>query len=191
LLTVSGFSINVFAQNLEVKIVASVNNDVVTSFDVKNTHEVLLLLVPEMNKIDIQQQRIVAVQHLVGNILKKEYIKRASLEISQEDIKTQAIKFKEDLKSKKIKDIKSFMDRYHSFVEEEVFWNAVVFKYIMPNIQVSDVAIERFTAQNPKVTKEEAKSFITQQQVESQTKQIIDSIKQTSVVEIDEEYFMQ
>lgn len=190
LLTISSFAFKVFAKSVEVKIIATINSEVITTFDVKNAEQALRLLFPEMNKLDKKQQKISAMQHLVNNVLKREYVKRANLEISQEDVKLQTVKFQQTLQKSHVGSIKDFLQKHKSFIEDEIFWSAVVEKYIAPNVQSSNEVVAKIVNQNPKITQKEAEDIIIQQQVEYQTKQIINSIRQVSVVEINEEYFM-
>lgn len=187
LLTVSVLflqSFNCFAEKHEVKIIATVNQTPITNVDVQKRQEILQAFIPEFGKFAPEQKLMYAVQNLIQDELKKDYIKRMGIKITDADLKTKTTEFVAILKKAKIGDINSFMQKHQDFAETEISWSVVVANQIKPSITVSNKMVEEIQKENQQMTKDQITESITMQQVEIQTNQILESLRKISVIEI-------
>ena len=83
-----------------------------------------------------------------------------------------------------VKNTDAFVKKYPNFVYDETLWQGVVEKSIKPSINITEEIIDAVHAQKPDVSKEQLRTMLMQQQVQSQTAQLLESVKNISVIEI-------
>lgn len=181
LLTASLICIKTFAN--EVIIVAKVNKTVITNVDVSRRMNALSYFVPSFSEYTDEQRHIIGIQSLVDQEMKNDYIKRLNIPISDKEIDESKAKIIENLKTGKIKDSANFISENEDFLTDEARWNIVVEKNIIPSIQINEETINAIQEKESQLSKEQIKEILIQQQVQSQTAQIIESLKSVSVIE--------
>lgn len=172
------------SQSTEIFIVATVNQTPITNIDLYNRGEILKIFMPEFEKLSQEQQITFSMQNLIQELLKKDYIKRMNIKISDAEVKQETQKFIEILKQFKVEDFNNFVKKNQDFVRSEIIWNIVVEKQIKPNISINEETILAIQKEQPKMTKNQIIEAITMQQIEMQTNQILESLKKISVIDI-------
>jgi hypothetical protein len=168
----------------EISIIATVNQTPITTFDVKERVEILQELLPDFKKYRNEEQQMLALQNVVQDALKQEYIKRVNFTITKAEERIYHITFVEMLQSMGVENTDAFIKKYPNFVHDETLWQGVVEKTIKPSINIIDEIIDAVHAQKPDVSKEQLRIILMQQQVQSQTAQLLESVKNISVIEI-------
>jgi hypothetical protein len=168
----------------EVYIVAKVNQMPITNVDLNERIEMLHVVMPNFTQNKPEQQQMVALQNLVQDALKQEYIKRVDFELSDEEKKLYKESVLEMLKSVKVNNPEDFMSHHSDFFASEILWQGVVEKTIKPKINISDATLENIHEKHPNIPKEKLSEMIIAQQVEAQTMQILESLRKVSVIEI-------
>ncbi len=179
LLTVSFVS---FAE--EISIVATVNQTPITTFDIKERIEILQKLLPDFKKYSNEEKQMFALQNLVQDALKQEYIKRVNFTITKAEEGVYCDAFVEMLQKMGVKNTDAFIKKHQNFVHDETLWQGVVEKMMKPSINITDAIIDAVHAQKPDVPKEQIRTMLMEQQVQSQTAQLLESVKNISVIEI-------
>lgn len=175
-----------FAKAEEVYIVAKVNQTPITNVDLNERIEMLRVVMPNFTQYKPEQQQMVALQNLVQDALKQEYIKRVDFELSNEEKKLYRESALEMLKSIKVNNPQDFMRHHSDFFASEILWQGVVEKTIKPKINISDATLASIHEKQPNIPKEKLREMIIAQQVETQTMQILESLRKVSVIEINQ-----
>lgn len=168
----------------EIHIVAKVGQEPITNIDLQTRIETLQSFIPNFQQYKREKQHMFALQSLIQGILKKSYIQRVNFIITAQEKAQYTQYLLQTLASMKIKNINSFVKKYPDFIETEILWQAFTEKTIRPTINVTDSMLETIHAQQKKHTKEQVKDLIIQQQVESQTMQILESLRKISFIEV-------
>jgi hypothetical protein len=170
----------------DVYIVAKVNRTPITNVDLHERIKMLRVIMPSFTQYQPEQQQMVALQNLIQDSLKQEYIKRVDFKLSNEEKKLYTESAIAMLKSIKVNKPQEFMKNYPDFFASEILWQGVVEKTIKPTINISDATIEGIHAKQPSLTKEKLREMIIAQQVETQTMQILESLRKVSVIEVNQ-----
>lgn len=153
----------------DIYIVASVNQTPITNVDIQNSIDLLRIFSPDFKKYSNEQQQSLALRNEIQILLKEEYIKRTNFSLSREEKKQYASEIIEKLKNN-VENPAEFTKKYENFINSEVMWRGVVEKVIKPSMNVSNDA-----TQDPS---------IIEQYVQSQTLNILESLRKSSVIEM-------
>jgi hypothetical protein len=180
------FSLKAFAAD-EIKILAKVNQNVITNYDVENRMQFLEITTPEMKKATSDEKKYYAMQSLIQDELRLEYAKRVNFKLDKE----QKIRYRkiisDELKKKKIKNIAFVMEKNSNFIESEALWRAVIELIIRPKIQISQEMVDEVAKKEKKLSKEKIADIIVEQQIHGQSAQILESIRKISIIEFTQE----
>lgn len=168
----------------EVYIIAKVNQTPITNIDLQDRIEILTMLFPQFKKYSTNEQTSFALQNLIQSALKQSYIERVEFTVTDEEQKIYNAISKETLKKIGVKNVQAFIAKYPDFFNSEARWQGVVEQLIKPSLNITDAIIETVHAQKPEFSKEDIREILIQQQIESQTRQLLESMKGISVIEI-------
>ena len=171
----------------DLKILAKVNQNVITNYDVGNRIEFLEMTTPEMKKATQDEKKYYAMQSLIQDELRLEYAKRVNFKLDKEQ-KTHYTKIIfEELQKKSIKNIAFVMEKNSNFIESEALWRAIIELTIRPKIQISQEMIDDVAKKEKKLSKEKLANIIIEQQIQGQSAQILESIRKISIIEFTQE----
>ena len=171
----------------DLKILAKVNQNVITNYDVGNRIDFLEITTPEMKKATQDEKKYYAMQSLIQDELRLEYAKRVNFKLDKEQ-KTHYTKIIfEELQKKSIKNIAFVMEKNSNFIESEALWRAIIELTIRPKIQISQEMIDDFAKKERKLSKEKLANIIIEQQIQGQSAQILESIRKISIIEFTQE----
>ena len=175
-----------FAEAQEVFIVAKVNQTPITNVDLNERIAILRVMMPDFSQYQQEQQQMVALQNLVQDALKQEYIKRVDFALSDEEKKLYKESVVAMLKSIKINNPQDFIKHYSDFFVSEILWQGVVEKIIKPTIKINDETLKSIHEKQTNIPKEKLREMIISQQVNAQTMQILESLRKVSVIEVNQ-----
>jgi len=171
----------------DLKILAKVNQNVITNYDIGNRIEFLEITTPEMKKATQDEKKYYAMQSLIQDELRLEYAKRVNFKLDKEQ-KTHYTKIIfEELQKKSIKNIAFVMEKNSNFIESEALWRAIIELTIRPKIQISQEMIDDVAKKEKKLSKEKLANIIIEQQIQGQSAQILESIRKISIIEFTQE----
>lgn len=180
------FSLNAFAID-EITILAKVNQNVITNYDVQNRIEFLEMTTPEMKKATGDEKKYYAMQSLIQDELRLEYAKRVNFKLDKEQKVRYRKIISDELKKKKIKNIAFIMEKNSNFIENEALWRGVVEAIIRPKVQISQEMVDEVSKKEKKLSKEKIADIIMEQQIQGQSAQILESIRKISIIEFTQE----
>ncbi len=180
------FSLNVFATD-EIKILAKVNQNIITNYDVQNRIQFLEMTTPEMKKATSDEKKYYAMQSLIQDELRLEYTKRVNFKLDKEQKVRYRKVISDELKKKKIKNIAFIMEKNSNFIESEALWRAVIESIIRPKVQISQEMVDEVAKKEKKLSKEKIADIIIEQQIQGQSAQILESIRKISIIEFTQE----
>ena len=96
---------------IENKIIVKVNNDIITSYDLKQSILTTLILAnQEVNQNIVDQSKPIALKSLINSILKKNEIKKFNLSLKETELNNQLLKKIESENAYKIIEIDEIKD---------------------------------------------------------------------------------
>jgi hypothetical protein len=171
----------------DLKILAKVNQNVITNYDVGNRIEFLEMTTPEMKKATQDEKKYYAMQSLIQDELRLEYAKRVNFKLDKEQKTHYSKIIFEELQKKSIKNIAFVMEKNSNFIESEALWRAIIELTIRPKIQISQEMIDDVAKKEKKLSKEKLANIIIEQQIQGQSAQILESIRKISIIEFTQE----
>ncbi len=171
----------------EVNILAKINQTVVTNYDVENRIEFLQFTMPEIKKASSDERKYYAMQSLIQDKLRSEYIKKTNFKLNKEEKKHNRGEIIIDIKKKNIPNINSILAKNDDFLENEVMWRGVIDGVIRPKIQISPEIVSEILAKNRNISKEKAEKIAIDQQIQMQSAQIIEAMRKISIIEFTQE----
>ena len=180
------FSLNAFAID-EIKILAKVNQNVITNYDIGNRIEFLEITTPEMKKATQDEKKYYAMQSLIQDELRFEYAKRVNFKLDKEQKTRYRKVISDELQKKNIKNIAFVMEKNSNFIESEALWRGIVESTIRPKIQVSQEMVDDVAKKEKKLSKDKIANMIIEQQIQGQSAQILESIRKISIIEFTQE----
>ena len=180
------FSLNAFAID-EIKILAKVNQNVITNYDIGNRIEFLEITTPEIKKATQDEKKYYAMQSLIQDELRFEYAKRVNFKLDKEQKTRYRKVISDELQKKNIKNIAFVMEKNSNFIESEALWRGIVESTIRPKIQVSQEMVDDVAKKEKKLSKDKIANMIIEQQIQGQSAQILESIRKISIIEFTQE----
>ena len=180
------FSLKAFAID-EITILAKVNQNVITNYDIGNRIEFLEMTTPEMKKATGDEKKYYAMQSLIQDELRLEYAKRVNFKLDKEQKTRYRKAISDELQKKNIKNIAFVMEKNSNFIESEALWRGVVEAIIRPKIQISQEMVDDVAKKEKKLSKEKIADIIVEQQIQGQSAQILESIRKISIIEFTQE----
>lgn len=165
----------------EIKILAKVNQGVVTNYDISNRIEFLQILTPEMKKATKEEKQYYAMQSLVQDELRTEYAKKINFKLNKEQKIHNRSVIIANMRKKNVP--KSAIEKNESFIESEVLWQAVIDTVIRPKIQISPEMVRSIAEKNKKLSNAQIESIAIEQQIQVQSAQIIEAMRKISIIE--------
>ena len=131
---------------LENKIIVKVNNEIITSYDLKQTILTTLVLAnQEINQDVINQSKSAAVKSLVNSILKKNEAKRYNITLNKNELKNQLLKISEGdiIKFKKKFEINNLnFSLYEEKLKTELLWRKIIFNIYQEKVKINENEIQ-------------------------------------------------
>ena len=180
------FCLNAVAIN-EIKILAKVNQNVITNYDAQNRIEFLEMTTPEMKKATSDEKKYYAMQSLIQDELRLEYTKRVNFKLDKEQKVRYRKTISDELQKKNVKKIAFVMEKNSNFIESEALWRGVIETVIRPKIQISQEMVDDVSKKEKKLSKEKIADMIMEQQIQGQSAQILESIRKISIIEFTQE----
>ena len=181
--TVFATNVHVAGENKmgEIKILAKINQGVVTNYDISNRIEFLQILTPEMKKATKEEKQYYAMQSLVQDELRTEYAKKINFKLNKEQKIQNRSVIIANMRKENVP--KSAIEKNESFIESEVLWQAVVDTVIRPKIQISPEMVRSIAEKNKKLSNAQIESIAIEQQIQVQSAQIIEAMRKISIIE--------
>jgi len=167
----------------EFSILAKVNQNVITNYELQNRMEAMEILIPKMKTVSRDEKTHYAIQSLIQDELRADYAKKTNFKLTKEQKVEYTRMFVNDLQKKNVKNIKSFIQNYGDFVDSEVLWYAVIETAIRPKVQISQELISDVSKKEPKLSRDKIKEMLVDQQIQGQSAQILESIRKISIIE--------
>ena len=131
---------------LENKIIVKVNNEIITSYDLKQTILTTLVLAnQEINQEVVNQSKSAAVKSLVNSILKKNEAKRYNITLNKNELKNQLLKISGgDIKKFKKKfEINNLnFSLYEEKLKTELLWRKIIFNIYQEKVKINENEIQ-------------------------------------------------
>jgi len=131
---------------LENKIIVKVNNEIITSYDLKQTILTTLVLAnQEINQDVVNQSKSAAVKSLVNSILKKNEAKRYNITLNKNELKNQLLKISEGdiIKFKKKFEINNLnFSLYEEKLKTELLWRKIIFNIYQEKVKINENEIQ-------------------------------------------------
>lgn len=175
-------SIAVFASNIS--IIAKVNQTPITSFDVEERIILLSIIMPDFKKYSNSEQKQIALQNLVQDALRHEYVKKTNFQITDSEKIYYRKSVIKRFGERKIPNMSEFERKYSDFIATETLWHGVMEKNFMSYIKISDEMVESVQKSNPNMTREQIHNILTIKQLESYSAHAIESIRKISIIDI-------
>lgn len=169
---------------IENKIIVKVNNDIITSYDLKQSILTTLILAnQEVNQNIVDQSKSIALKSLINSILKKNEIKKFNLSLKETELNNQLLKISEgnllEFK-KKFKDNNLDFSLYVDKLKTELLWRKVIFNIYNNKVKINENEIQKeIINYKDKKKKEEYKisEILVSFNSEDERRNIIDKIK--------------
>ena len=169
---------------IENKIIVKVNNDIITSYDLKQSILTTLILAnQEINQNIVDQSKSIALKSLINSILKKNEIKKFNLSLKETELNNQLLKISEgnllEFK-KKFKDNNLDFSLYVDKLKTELLWRKVIFNIYNNKVKINENEIQKeIINYKDKKKKEEYKisEILVSFNSEDERRNIIDKIK--------------
>ena len=173
----------------KVEIIASINNNIITNYDLKKEANYLRILNPKMNELDNNTTIKIAKESLIKEIIKKEELKKL-IDLNEEN--TFANQYFNDVLSKLgYKDEIEFNEdllKYGSYTLEEVkfkskieiYWNDLIYNKYINKISINKKKLEQQIEQRDINDKEEvflSEIVLKSEKNEENFQQLIEKIK--------------
>jgi hypothetical protein len=168
----------------EIKIIAKVNQTPITNFDLSQRIEMLAVIMPNFQKYNDQEKQQIALQNLVQDALKQEYIAKTNFVISASDERKNRADMMKMIKMQDVGNVQEFMMKHNEFFTLQAVWQGVMEKNFLPNINVTDEMVESIKKKTVKLTDLQIREILIQKQLESYGEQAIESVRKVSIVEI-------
>ena len=131
---------------LENKIIVKVNNEIITSYDLKQTILTTLVLAnQEINQDIVNQSKSAAVKSLVNSILKKNEAKRYNITLNKNELKNQLLKISggDIIKFKKKFEINNLnFSLYEEKLKTELLWRKIIFNIYQEKVKINENEIQ-------------------------------------------------
>jgi hypothetical protein len=179
------FCFSVFAD--EIRIMATVNDDAITTVDVENRVRVLSLISPEFQKQGQKTQVSAALQNLIQASMKKSYIDRMNLILSDSELEKFVGNFLASGKYSKYRNFESIKNddvALANFLRSEATWSKFVSMYIIPTIRVTKEEAENLRKTSKIMTEKEAYDGIFHRKLESTISEVMSKIRASVSIEI-------
>ena len=135
-----------YLSSIENKIIVKVNNEIITSYDLKQTILTTLVLAnQEINQEIVNQSKPVALKALINLILKKNEINRFNLAVSEIELNKQLSKISggDIEKFKKKFEINNLnFELYEDKLKTELKWRKLIFSIYQEKVKINDKEIE-------------------------------------------------
>ena len=135
-----------YLSSIENKIIVKVNNEIITSYDLKQTILTTLVLAnQEINQEIVNQSKPVALKALINSILKKNEINRFNLAVSEIELNKQLSKISggDIEKFKKKFEINNLnFDLYADKLKTELKWRKLIFSIYKEKVKINEKEIE-------------------------------------------------
>ena len=132
---------------LENKIIVKVNNEIITSYDLKQTILTTLVLAnQEINQDVVNQSKSAAVKSLVNSILKKNEARRYNIALNKNELKNQLLKISGgDISNfkKKFKINNLNFSLYEEKLKTELLWRKIIFNIYQEKVKINENEIEK------------------------------------------------
>ncbi len=132
---------------IENRIIAKVNNEIITSYDLKQTILTTLVLAnQQINQNIVDQSKSAALKALINSILKKKEANKYNIKLSEIEITEQLknisggdiIKFKNKFKSNNL-DFSLYEDK----LKTELMWRKLIFSIYQEKVKINEEEIQR------------------------------------------------
>ena len=131
---------------LENKIIVKVNNEIITSYDLKQTILTTLVLAnQEINQDVVNQSKSAAIKSLVNSILKKNEAKRYNITLNKNELKNQLLKISEGdiIRFKKKFEINNLnFSLYEEKLRTELLWRKIIFNIYQEKVKINENEIQ-------------------------------------------------
>ena len=131
---------------LENKIIVKVNNEIITSYDLKQTILTTLVLAnQEINQDVVNQSKPAAVKSLVNSILKKNEAKRYNITLNKNELKNQLLKISggDITNFKKKFEINNLnFSLYEDKLKTELLWRKIIFNIYQEKVKINENEIQ-------------------------------------------------
>jgi len=135
-----------YLSSIENKIIVKVNNEIITSYDLKQTILTTLVLAnQEINQEIVNQSKPVALKALINSILKKNEINRFNLAVSEIELNKQLSKISggDIEKFKKKFEINNLnFELYEDKLKTELKWRKLIFSIYQEKVKINDKEVE-------------------------------------------------
>ena len=135
-----------YLSSIENKIIVKVNNEIITSYDLKQTILTTLVLAnQEINQEIVNQSKPVALKALINSILKKNEINRFNLAVSEIELNKQLSKISggDIEKFKKKFEINNLnFELYEDKLKTELKWRKLIFSIYKEKVKINEKEIE-------------------------------------------------
>ncbi len=176
-------TVDVFAE--EIAIVAKVNQIPITTFDIENYIGILSVIMPNFDKYSQQEKQQVALQSLIQDALRQEYISKTGFKISKDEEKKYRKTVINMLAGQKIPNFDKFAKDHEDFIASQVAWQAVMEKSFMASVNVTDEMVQSVkSGAGAKFTEKQIREILIQKQLEAYSGQAVESIRKVSVIDV-------
>ena len=131
---------------IENKIIVKVNNEIITSYDLKQTILTTLVLAnQEINQDVVNQSKSAAIKSLVNSILKKNEAKRYNITLNKDELKNQLLKISggDIIKFKKKFEINNLnFSLYEEKLKTELLWRKIIFNIYQEKVKINETEIQ-------------------------------------------------